>query len=29
MTTDFYDQLTPLYHLVHQDWNASIQRQGE
>jgi SAM-dependent methyltransferase len=29
MTTDFYDQLTPLYHLIHQDWNASIQRQGE
>jgi SAM-dependent methyltransferase len=29
MTTDFYDQLTPLYHLVHQDWNASIKLQGE
>jgi len=29
MTIDFYDQLTPLYHLIHQDWNASIQRQGE
>lgn len=29
MTTDFYDQLTPLYHLVHQDWNASIELQGE
>ena len=27
--TDFYDQLAPLYHLVHQDWNASVQRQGE
>jgi len=28
MTTDFYDQLTPLYHLIHQDWDASIRRQG-
>ncbi|MBK7616639.1 MAG: class I SAM-dependent methyltransferase [Burkholderiales bacterium] len=27
--TDFYDQLAPFYHLVHQDWNASICRQGE
>lgn len=27
--TDLYDQLTPFYHLVHQDWNASIKRQGE
>ena len=27
--TDFYDQLTPFYHLIHQDWNASIRRQGE
>jgi SAM-dependent methyltransferase len=27
--TDFYDQLTPFYHLIHQDWNASIARQGE
>jgi SAM-dependent methyltransferase len=27
--TDFYDQLTPYYHLVHQDWDASIRRQGE
>lgn len=26
---NFYDQLTPFYHLVHQDWNASIHRQGE
>jgi SAM-dependent methyltransferase len=25
---DFYDQLAPLYHLVHQDWNASVLRQG-
>jgi SAM-dependent methyltransferase len=28
-TTDFYDSLTPLYHLIHQDWEASIQQQGE
>lgn len=26
---DFYDELTPFYHLVHQDWDASIRRQGE
>lgn len=25
----FYDQLTPFYHLIHQDWNASVHRQGE
>lgn len=25
----FYDQLAPLYHLVYQDWDASIRRQGE
>ena len=24
----FYDQLAPLYHLIHKDWNASIERQG-
>jgi len=27
--TDFYDQLTPFYHLVYPDWNASVHRQGE
>ena len=27
--TNFYDQLTPFYHLVYQDWNASVHRQGE
>ena len=27
--TSFYDQLTPFYHLIHQDWNASIARQGQ
>jgi len=25
----FYDELTPLYHLIFQDWDASIHRQGE
>ena len=27
--TAFYDQLTPFYHLIHQDWSASVHRQGE
>jgi SAM-dependent methyltransferase len=26
--TDFYDQLSPFYHLIFQDWNASIERQA-
>ncbi len=26
---DFYDELAPLYHLIHKDWDASIRRQGE
>jgi 2-polyprenyl-3-methyl-5-hydroxy-6-metoxy-1,4-benzoquinol methylase len=26
---DFYDELAPLYHLIHQDWDASVRRQGE
>jgi SAM-dependent methyltransferase len=25
----FYDELTPLYHLIFEDWDASIRRQGE
>jgi len=25
---DFYDELAPLYHLVFEDWDASIRRQG-
>jgi SAM-dependent methyltransferase len=25
----FYDELTPLYHLIFRDWDASIRRQGE
>jgi 2-polyprenyl-3-methyl-5-hydroxy-6-metoxy-1,4-benzoquinol methylase len=29
LVTSFYDDLAPLYHLVHQDWEASIARQGE
>ena len=24
----FYDEFAPLYHLVYQDWDASIARQG-
>ena len=24
----FYDDLAPLYHLIFEDWNASIARQG-
>ncbi len=26
--TDFYDALAPFYHLLFQDWEASIERQG-
>lgn len=29
MTTDFYDQLAPYYHLMFEDWQASIDRQGK
>jgi SAM-dependent methyltransferase len=25
----FYDQLAPLYHLVYENWEASITRQGK
>ena len=25
----FYDALAPWYHLVYQDWEASIAGQGE
>ncbi|HEY7542823.1 MAG TPA: class I SAM-dependent methyltransferase [Methylomirabilota bacterium] len=24
----FYDELAPLYHLVYQDWETSVDRQG-
>ena len=27
--SDFYDQLAPDYHLVHQDWEAVIERQAD
>jgi len=26
---DFYDEFAPLFHLIFQDWEASIERQGE
>ncbi|GAB3252531.1 class I SAM-dependent methyltransferase [Chitinimonas naiadis] len=26
---DFYDNLAPYYHLIYQDWPASVRRQGE
>jgi SAM-dependent methyltransferase len=25
---DFYDALSPYYHLIYQDWAASVERQG-
>ncbi|MGI9283053.1 MAG: class I SAM-dependent methyltransferase [Endozoicomonas sp.] len=25
---DFYDQLTPFYHLIFEDWNGSVERQS-
>ena len=28
MTQAFYDQLSPFYHLLYPDWEASIVRQG-
>ena len=28
MSRDFYDQLAPYYHLIFEDWQASIDRQG-
>lgn len=27
-SNDFYEKLTPFYHLVYQDWPKSIQRQS-
>lgn len=27
-TRDFYDQMTPFYHLIFADWEATIQRQA-
>jgi SAM-dependent methyltransferase len=26
---DFYDDFADLYHLIFEDWNASIERQGQ
>lgn len=26
---DFYDELAPLYHLVFDNWDASMLRQGQ
>ncbi|MBX7220556.1 MAG: class I SAM-dependent methyltransferase [Blastocatellia bacterium] len=26
--TDFYDELAPYFHLIFQDWEASVARQG-
>ena len=26
--SDFYDRMASLYHLIFQDWNASIERQA-
>jgi len=28
MTTDFYNQLSPFYHIIFPDWEASIKRQA-
>ena len=25
----FYDELAPLYHLVYEDWEATVARQGQ
>lgn len=25
---NFYDDLAPLYHLVYEDWEASVKRQA-
>jgi SAM-dependent methyltransferase len=27
--SNFYDDLAPFYHLIFEDWNASMARQGE
>ncbi|CAF2456137.1 unnamed protein product [Rotaria sp. Silwood2] len=26
--SNFYDQLCPFYHVIFEDWNASVERQG-
>lgn len=25
---EFYDQLSPFYHLIYQDWESSVEQQG-
>ena len=29
MIQEFYDQLSPFYHLIFEDWDASIERQAK
>jgi hypothetical protein len=29
MSSDFYDQLAPFYHLLYGDWEAAVRTQGE
>jgi 2-polyprenyl-3-methyl-5-hydroxy-6-metoxy-1,4-benzoquinol methylase len=29
MLKNYYDQLSPHYQYIHQDWNQSVQRQAE
>ncbi len=29
MIKEFYDELSPFYHLIFQDWEASIERQAK
>lgn len=26
---NFYDRLSPFYHLIYQDWEASVEKQGQ
>jgi SAM-dependent methyltransferase len=26
--TDFYDRISPFYHLIYEDWEASVERQA-
>ena len=25
---NFYDEIAPFYHLIHGDWNSSLERQA-
>lgn len=29
MTQEFYDELSPYYHIIFEDWDASIERQAK